>query len=363
MKPVFRRGTWGPTIEVMTATTPPNLASLARTVPDGVVRVADLRANGVSGSAIVARCRPDGPWQRLLPGVVLLSGSKPSRRQRLRAALAYAGRGAAITGLDAANLDHDFGVRGHDEVHVLVPAAKRTSTNGYVVIERTTRMPALVERDGLRYAPVPRAVMDAARREQDAMRLRALLSAPVRCGACSVSDLRAELDSGSQRGSAAPRAALRAVSDGVVSLTEGLARRVARGITLPSPRWNVPIRDVTGALLGVVDAWWDDVALAWEVGSQHFRLGADTPTSSRHTRLGAAGVIVVRTSLDRLREDPAGVRKDLIQAFHRAANRARPPVHALSDHSPADHSPADHSPAGRFPAERLPGDHVPVDPY
>jgi hypothetical protein len=328
-KPVFRRARRGPTIEFVTATTPHNLASLARTVPDGVVRVADLRANGVSGSAIVARCRPGGPWQRLLPGVVLMSGSAPNRRQRLRAALAYAGAGAVITGLDAANLDHDFGIRVGEEVHVLVPASKRTTTNGYVLIERTTRMPALVERDGLLFASVPRAVVDAARRERDAMRLRALLSGPVRCGACSVSDLRVELDAGSQRGSAAPRAALRAVPDGVVSLTEGLARRIARGTTLPLPRWNVPIRDVTGTLLGVVDAWWDDVALAWDVGTQHFRHGADP---SRHARLAAAGVITLRTSPERLRDDPGAVRKDLIQAFRRAANRVRPPVHALSEH-------------------------------
>jgi hypothetical protein len=335
IKSVFRRGGPGRTIEVMTHTSPPDLASLARTMPDGVVRASELRANGVPGSAIVVRCRPGGPWQRLLPGVVLMSSAEPSRRQRLRAALAYAGEGAAITGLDAASLDHDLGVRTHDEVQVLIPASRRTTTNGYVVVERTTRMPSLIERDGLRYAPMPRAVVDAARRERDAVRLRALLSGPIRFGACSVSALRAELDSGNQRGSAAPRAALRSVSDGVVSLTEGLARRVARGAALPVPRWNVPLRDVTGTLLGVVDAWWDEVALAWEVGTHHFRLGHTGASPSYcNPQLTAAGVIIVRTPVERLRSDPTGVRRDLVQAFHRAAARVRPPVHALSDRTP-----------------------------
>jgi hypothetical protein len=327
IKSVFRRGRRGRTIEVMTHHSPPDLASLAVTMPDGVVRTAELLATGGPGPAIGLRCRPGGPWQRLLPGVVLMSSGEPSRRQRLRAALAYAGEGAAITGLDAAGLDHDLGVRAGEAVHVLIPAARRSTPHGYVVVERTTRMPDLIERDGLNYAPMPRAVVDAARRERDALRLRSLLSGPVRCGACSVAQLCAELDAGNQRGSAAPRAALRAISDGVVSLTEGLARRVARGAALPPPRWNVPLRDVTGSLLGVVDAWWDDVALAWEVGSHHFRLGlAEGPPRQPHPHLTSAGVLVVRT--------PPGVRRDLVQAFHRAAGRVRPPVHALPDRIP-----------------------------
>jgi hypothetical protein len=97
------------------------------------------------------------------------------------------------------------------------------------------------------------------------------------------------------------------------------------------PRWNVPIRDVTGALLGVVDAWWDEVALAWEVGSQHFRLGPAAQCSDSDGALTASGVIVLRTPPEQLRDDPDGVRQDLVEAFHRAADRVRPPVHALAD--------------------------------
>lgn len=305
------------TIEDMTQSSPPDLASLTRTMLDGVVRTAELRAGGVSGGEIGVRCRPGGPWQRLLPGVVLLSGAEPSRRQWLRAALAYAGVGAAITGVDAASLDHDLGVQA-GEVHVLVPTTRRATSHGSVVVERTARMPEPIERDGLRYVPVPRAVVDAARREPDAMRLRSLLAGPVHCGACSVAELRAELDAGNQRGSAAPRAALRSVYDGVVSLTEGRARRIARAAALPLPRWNVPIRDVAGTLLGVVDAWWDDVALAWEI-------------DAHNTQLSGTGVVVLRTPADRLLADPDGVREDLAAAFRRAANRVRPPVHALPD--------------------------------
>ncbi|AHH94470.1 hypothetical protein GCM10010174_28390 [Kutzneria viridogrisea] len=316
----------------MNQTSSIDLALLPASVPDGVVRTADLRASGVSGSAISVRCRPGGPWQRLLPGVVLLSSGSPTRRQQLRAALLYAGDGAVITGVDAACLRHELHLPIPEDVHVLVPATRRVAGEGFAITERTTRMPETITEDGLIYAPVARAVLDAARRERDAQRLRALLAEPVRCGACRVSDLREELDAGSQRGTAAPRAALRAVSDGVLSLAQGWARRIVRTCPIPPPRWNVPVRNASGILLGVVDAWWDEVALAWEVGTQDFRLGAGERSGSpRQSGLTGSGILVLRTARDRLRTDPAGVRRDLVQAFHRATRRIRPPVHGLAD--------------------------------
>ncbi|MBV8931768.1 MAG: hypothetical protein JOZ47_03835 [Kutzneria sp.] len=317
----------------MNRPSPLDLASLPATVPDAVVRGAELRASGVSGSAIALRCRPGGPWQRVLPGVVLLSNSAPTRRQLLRAALAYAGDGAVITGIDATQLAVDLGPP-PNYVHLLVPAGRRITSTGHALIERTTRMPDVVWRDGMPCASVPRAVLDAARRERDASRLRALLSEPGRRGLCGLNELRAELDAGSQRGSAGPRAALRAVSDGILSLAEGRARRIVRSCPIPPPRWNVPVRDNTGALLGVVDAWWDDVALAWDVGTQDFRFGADAARPQQH-RLAGSGVVVLRTMPTRLHLDPHGVRRDLAQAFNRAARRIRPSVRGLREPEPA----------------------------
>jgi len=71
---------------------------------------------------------PVGRGSGLLPGVVLLSSSAPTRRQLLRAALAYAGDGAVITGVDAARLNHDLRLPPADEVHLLVPAAGGSTT-------------------------------------------------------------------------------------------------------------------------------------------------------------------------------------------------------------------------------------------
>jgi hypothetical protein len=181
------------------------IAELRHTTPDGVIRADELRAAGVSNHAVSVRCRPSGPWRRVLPGVVLMTTGPPSRRQRLRAAVAYAG--GVVSGADAMRAQ---GIRVHcpGEVLVLLPADRRAVSRSYVTVERTTRLPDPIWLDGLPMAPVARATIDAARREHDLDRLRSLLVAPLDAGACTVAELLGELAAGNQRGSAAPRAML-----------------------------------------------------------------------------------------------------------------------------------------------------------
>jgi hypothetical protein len=178
-------------------------------VRDGVIKTADLLESGVPRYAIETRCRPGGPWRRLLPGVLLLSPDEPTRRQRLRAALVYAGPQAVITGVDAL---HEQGLRTlplPERVHVLQEADQRRSNHDFLLLERTTRRPQVVEQTDLALATPSRAVLDAARREQHPLRLHLLLATVLRTGLCTAAELLAELDAGSKRGAAAPRAALR----------------------------------------------------------------------------------------------------------------------------------------------------------
>ena len=179
---------------------------------DGVIRSTDLLNAGVTNHALAARCRPSGPWQRVLPGVVLMSTGAPTRPQRLRAAVAYAGAGAVITGADALR-EQGIAVPCPPEVLILVPADRRLASRSYLTVERTTRPPTPVWRAALPLAPVARATIDAARHERDYFRLRTLLLAPVAVGACTLADLRAELAAGNQRGSAAPRELLAGLDD------------------------------------------------------------------------------------------------------------------------------------------------------
>jgi hypothetical protein len=179
---------------------------------DGVIRTADLLATGVSSHAVAARCRPSGPWQRVLPGVVLMDTGPPSRLQRLRAAVAYAGAGAVITGADALRAQ-GIAVPAGPDVLILIPAGRRLASRSYLSVERTSRPPEPVWRAGLPLAPVARATVDAARNERDRFRLRTLLLAPVATGACTFAELRAELAAGNQRGSAGVRELLAGLDD------------------------------------------------------------------------------------------------------------------------------------------------------
>ena len=281
---------------------------------DNVITIAELRAQGMTSHAIAARCRPSGPWQRIMRGVILMSASPPTRRQRLRASIAYGGPAAVVSGVDAMRA-HGVDVPPVRDVLVLVPANRRLACTAYLVVERTTRPPRPVVLADLPYAPLARATLDAARRAADHRQQRALLAAVA--GQCPVPVLRAELNAGSQRGSAAVRELLSAdltPSGDVVPVADALAKRALRTTALPPPRWHVPIHDSAGMLLGVPDAWWPELSVAWDVGTQ-----------VRHhdpRQWAAAGVTLVRTPLERLRTDPTAM-DELLAAYSAAAGQHR----------------------------------------
>lgn len=288
---------------------------------DNILTNTQLRAAGFSERAVATRCRPGGPWRRLLPGVVLLAGTEPTRRQLLRAiALHYGGEGV-LTGIDALTA-HGLDLRPSRTVHVLVPSFRRRLPPDSVLLERTTRPPEPVLIHGLPFAPPERAVIDAARREADPDRLRDLLTLPLYEGLCSLARLRTELDAGNQRGSSAVRAELRTLATRRGAYVIGAARRLVLRSPLPPPRWNTTVCDLRGRPIGPVDGWWDDVGFGWQLvrpdDERHGQLG--------HLALTAAGVVLVRTDTERLRSDADNVMRELASAFHTAALRPRPRV-------------------------------------
>ncbi|MGO4748852.1 hypothetical protein AB4212_09530, partial [Streptomyces sp. 2MCAF27] len=61
-------------------------------LPDGgrsVLTSRQLREHGVTAAEAAERCRPGGPWQRILPGVHLLHPGPATGEERLHAALLY----------------------------------------------------------------------------------------------------------------------------------------------------------------------------------------------------------------------------------------------------------------------------------
>ena len=102
----MRRGTWGD-----------DLDAIYRVSRSGVIRTAELARLGVSNSAVHTRCRVGGPWQRILPGVILLRNGQPTPRQRSIAALMLSGDESLLTGRSAMS---EYGYRMHSgDVQVL----------------------------------------------------------------------------------------------------------------------------------------------------------------------------------------------------------------------------------------------------
>lgn len=320
--PVVRRGDWAAEV-----------SALHTAANDGVITARELERLGVPAVTIYRRCRGGGPWSRMLPGVIRLSNGHPTRNQLVAAALAYAGPDALVTGLEACRR---HGIRRgprqpSDDIHLLVPHAKQLRAYGFVYVERTRRLPGAIRRDAVPLAPVARACIDAARRLRCPREVTELLADPIQRGSCSVAQLRAELAACGRRGSATPRRVLADIGDGVRSAAERDAKRVWRRTGLPEPWWNASVFDERGRLLGIADAWCDDVAMTWEIDSYEFHLspGDYARTVGRAARLAAAGVVVVPTLPSRLRRDPAGVVAELRAAYAAASTRPRPPLRAV----------------------------------
>ncbi len=281
---------------------------------------------GLPRSTLYRRCLPERGWQLLLPGVVLLNAGKPTDEQRLRAAVLYAGSGARVTGLAAAYCHGLRRVPNTGSVHVLVPSGRHPRSTGFVVIERTTRLPRPVLCDGVPCAPVTRAVLDGARRLPDTNQIRALLAEAVQRGHCAPEQLAAELDAGGQHGSACPRHVLVEILDGVRSVAESHARHLVRRSGLPAPRWNAEVLDGAGRLIATPDAWWADVGLAWEIDSLDYHLAPEDyrHTVARNARYAAHGIPFLQTVPVRLTTEPSKVLDELRSAHAAAAARPCP---------------------------------------
>jgi hypothetical protein len=294
---------------------------------NGVIGARQLVRMGVPEGTVYRRCRSGGPWQLLLPAVVLLSSGTPTRDQLVTGALRYAGTDALLTGLEACRR-HGVrrGPRADDTLHLLVPHDRQPRSTGYVVIERTQRLPQAVVRLGVPLAPVGRATVDAARRLTDPAQVAELMADTVQRGLCTVSELAGEVDDAQRRGTAVPRGVLRDVEDGVRSAAEADAKRLWARSGLPEPWWNAPVHDGRGRLLGVADAWFDAVALAWEINSVEWHLLPEdyAREQERTARFVAAGALVLPTQPRRLRRDPRAVIGELREAYARAGARPRP---------------------------------------
>lgn len=174
---------------------------------DGLATRTQLLALGVPASTIRYRERPQGPWRRVLKGTICDRGDPLTRWQRLRAALLFAGPGSLVTSF-AALWAYDIGLGAGFGVRVLIPHARRLKADGFVVLTRTTRLPAPVVIGDCALAPPARAAVDACLRARSTEIVRNIVTAIVRSGRCSPADLAHELEAHQVQHSARLRAVL-----------------------------------------------------------------------------------------------------------------------------------------------------------
>lgn len=244
-------------------------------------------------AAIRYRLRTDGPWRKILPGVYITTTGVVTDDQRQMAALLYAGKSAVLTGT-AAVRRHRLTCPGLNEIQVLVPQEVRVASRDYVQILRTWRMPGSAFSTNLiRFAPLPRAVGDAARAMQRAEHARAVVCEAVQKGRdCTLEDLVAELKAGPAAGSRLFRAALAELGGGIRSEAERDLKFLIDRTDLPTPMYNARLYLRDGTFLGMVDAWWPRAGVGAEVDSRQYHMDAKdySETMARHNRIEGAGV-------------------------------------------------------------------------
>lgn len=301
------------------------LDALAR-AQDGVATYRQLVAIGLPSSTLAHRVRIDGPWQRLLPGTYLLFSGAPSWRQRVRAALLYAGQNALVTGQSALRL-HGFKNAPHlPAVHVLIDHPQRRVSQNDVRVERSHRMPIGHEISGLRCVPAARAVADACRFLRPLQAVRAVVAEGVQSKRCDPSTLWNEVVNGPMRGSAYLRRAVREVSGGAWSAPEIELAELLTTARVATPLLNAALYSSDGTLIGIPDGYLAEYGIAYEVNSvaHHLDRLAWEETQRRHDRMTAAGLIVLHFTPQRIRDAADEVLSEFRGAIRSAEGRMLP---------------------------------------
>jgi hypothetical protein len=286
---------------------------------------------GLSRSAIDHLVRQDGPWRRLLPGIYATTTGDMTSDQRAMAALLHAGPRSVITGATAVRR-HRLRCTGLNEVDVLVPADVRRQSASFVRVIHTSRMPEQYYSTGqIRFAPLPRAVADAARGMTRLSDVRAVVAEVVQHRGCSVEVLINELNEGSMAGSRFYRIALGEIGDGIRSSAEGDLRELINRSDLETPMYNPELYAADGTFIGIPDAWWQRAAVAAEVDSRQYHLSPEDHerTTLRHNRMEAHGISMLHFLPSTLRSKSPTVVRDLRGAIKAGSSRPPLPIVAI----------------------------------
>jgi hypothetical protein len=295
-----------------------------------VISRSQALACGLPRSTVTSWCKPQGKWQRLLPGVYLTQTGKPSPEQRLMAALLYAGPRSVITGTAALRV-YRLRSPGPDVIDVLVPQAARRQSVAFVRIHRTRRLPRVYRSGAVRYAAPARSVTDAAQLLTSVDDVRAVVAEAIQKQACSLAQLGLELKEAGTRDTSRLRTALSDVRAGSRSVAETRFRQRVEKSSLPSPQYNVFLRSADGIDIGEVDAWWADAGVSVEIDSQeyHFYRADWLRTEAKRSRLLKHGVLPHNIPPVRVDREWDAVCAELKSSLEKGRQRPRLPIVAF----------------------------------
>ena len=304
----------------------PGLRALLRQ-QDYVLHRDQALAAGLTHDAIAHRLGSE-QWQIVLPNVYLCHLGEPARRQRLLAALLYAGADAAIDGVDACRF-HGMRSAACDDafVHVVVPATSTVRSIWWVRVRRSTSPLAVTKTDMLRYlAPAP-AVVAATRRMRAERQVLALFSeAAQRRMATPDELLRAHL-AGPPKNARLGDAALGHVRRGVRSAPEGEFRALAEAVPdLPPLLYNRVLEMPDGRLI-CPDALAPDAPLVHETNGKvsHEREDLFEDMQVRHDYLTSWGFTALHNPPRRIYGQGREVIGEFVRCYRRLAGSGWPP--------------------------------------
>lgn len=250
-----------------------------------------------------------GAWQELLPGVVLRTTGTPTERQWQRAALLYAGAGAALSHATAA-ARWGLPVRAA-RVVVTRPGGSHPRSTERVWVRQSTRSYRVLPLDGLATTAPARSVLDAALDLDQLRDVDDLFGRAFQRGLISVAALASELDAAPSAGSRLPRLALAEVAAGSHAASEAQLLRLLRKAGLPLPELNAAL--ATRAGTKYVDALWRSLGKGVEVDGRAYHLGPRQWQADlqRQNAVQSAGVVLLRVAARRLWTEPDAVVREI----------------------------------------------------
>lgn len=215
-------------------------------------------------------------------------------------------------------------------IKVLIPATRRHSSAGFVLVSRTRRLPEPVVIDGFRVAPVVRAAVDACLDTRDTELMRAIITELLRSGRCTVQELRAELEAAQRHRSARMRAVLIDFTEGISARAQAQCLRSLVRVAAPPPLWNRRIiEQSTGRVARLPGAFWLDRGVALEVGSEHDPAAQERAAARRRWLARVLHVTVAQVTPHQVRDCWEDVWGELRGLLDRPATYRLPPGYVL----------------------------------